>query len=254
MGSGASKPDGPMQIPDHVARIGFPHTLHLAWKKSWSKLVVIVSTHKGSQPLYAASMPVGFPGPTVLYPGEDIEGPPMCYVERKHNDFTIQLPGVPIYGIMPSQAAMKCENPYTTIRYTFTMPVGNGPHQHFETFEWRHSSRDEVKSLGLSGTGWKLVRTTPNTTPQNGHGSGFSSDGKEVVAIFAPAKSLSMSMTDIGGFQYFGSGTSPEMGYHWALMALLSAITLFQHQSAKNNEQTGTAAASNAAAAAAASA
>lgn len=272
MGSCSSKPTGPIQIPDNVALIGFPRSFHMTWMKSWSNLVIQVST-QGSQPIYSASMPEGFGGCTVLYLWSNIEGSPMAYIIRTGHEFTIDLPGVPSCGIMPHQVTMRYESSMTEVRYSFTMMVGYGNSYRSESFEWRRSGGNKVKSLGKSSSGWKLVRLGPNTNGDyllqypghtgqqygNGYpsqygismpaqtGPGFSSDGKEVVAVFAGAQSFSFSMHDVGEFQYMGSGATPGMGYHWALMAALTGICVYQHQMARETNQTGGTAAASAA-------
>ncbi|KAH6893369.1 hypothetical protein B0T10DRAFT_482108 [Thelonectria olida] len=202
----------------------------------------------------------------------------MAYITRSGSEFTFNLPGVMGSGIMPSQVEMVCEHPHTEVRYRFTMMVWHGTSGRSESFEWRRSSGNEVKSLGGSSSGWKLVRLGSNSgagfpppyqqhginnnaTPQYHYGypqqnassydekpePGFSSDGNEVVAVFAPAKTFSFSMTDVGKFQYMRSGATPTMGYHWALMAVLSGVCVYQHQLARANNATGSTAAASAA-------
>lgn len=271
MGSGSSKPDGPIQITDHVARIGFPQTMHMTWLKSWSKIAIHIAA-PDSQPLYSISMPVGYGGHTVLHPGPGAEAPPMAYITRKGSNFTFNLPGVPSSGLAPCEVGMACEHPHTEVRYRFSMTVWHQGGQRTEVFEWRRSRGDQVKALGGSRNGWKLVRmgtganvevlapfqefTAANPVPARKLGDGqaatpgYAKDGYEVVAVFSEAKTFSMSMMDVGRFQYVGSGAAQAMGYHWALMAVLSGMCVFQHQMARQTNATGSTAAASAAGAA----
>ncbi|KAF4458292.1 hypothetical protein FALBO_14980 [Fusarium albosuccineum] len=208
MGSGSQAPAAPLQIPDHIARMGFHLTMDLTWMQSWNKMVLLLSS-PGSQASYSVDMPEGWGGPTVLYPDQNAEGAPMTYVDRAVNGFTFYLPAIPSWGVPPSQVAMENQYHHSDTRYQFSMVVASG---YTESFEWRRAGRREMRSLGMSRSGWKLVRLTY---------------GNEVVAGFSEEKDLSMPR--VGTFSYLGSGSTAELGYHWMLMAVISGIVVFQH-------------------------
>ncbi|KAI0541710.1 hypothetical protein GGR58DRAFT_455900 [Xylaria digitata] len=99
-----------------------------------------------------------------------------------------------------------------------------------ESFEWRHSSGVEVEALGGRHSGWKLVRVSlpPIHMGKNHHHSnsalGHSSDGKEVVAVWAGAN---MSVSKILRFRFIGSGADGSLGERWAIMAVATALAIW---------------------------
>ena len=92
--------------------------------------------------------------------------------------------------------------------HSFEVEVGvGGGRMVRERFEWRSSRGAEVKDVGGSHRGHKLVRA----------------NGGEVVATYAE---WSMSMTKQLGFQFVGSGAAGVLGERWAVMAVISALAL----------------------------
>jgi hypothetical protein len=161
MGSSCSKPQGPIQITDDVARVGFPHTIHLTWMKSLSKAVIHMAV-SGLPPLSSIGMPEGYGGHTILYVEPSIETSPMAYITRSGSEFMSNLPGILGSGIMPCRVSMVCEHRNTEVRYRFMIMVRHGTNYRSESFEWCRSGGNEAKSLGSPSPGWKLVRLGPN--------------------------------------------------------------------------------------------
>lgn len=110
-----------------------------------------------------------------------------------------------------------------------SMPVG--PNGETEEFEWRSSRGDDIKELAQgSSWGYKLVRLQgPNTKPGGSstaaQSSGFTSDGKEAVALIA--LNATWSWTKAIRFAFMGSGLSGTMGEAWEIATLTSALQLY---------------------------
>ncbi|KAL2671389.1 hypothetical protein Neosp_013975 [[Neocosmospora] mangrovei] len=238
LGEGSWRPDSPIEIPHEVALMGLPQNIQFTWMNSSSRMVLHIAA-PGSSALYSADMPQGWNGPTILYAGSRVQGSPMLYVERSGHESTFHLPGVPSCGIMPCQIVLQCEyaNPATWFR--FTMVVGDGTNNHFETFEWRRSTKSAGKwkltRLGPGGEEDMSQQWYPSPYGQEYYGSpaateGGSSSRKETVAILSEEKPSSRSnhRSKVGGFQFKGSGATSELGYHWALMAAMSGILILQ--------------------------
>ncbi|KAK1967876.1 hypothetical protein LY78DRAFT_655860 [Colletotrichum sublineola] len=111
-----------------------------------------------------------------------------------------------------------------------------------EEFQWRSSHGDEIKELAGHSYGWKLVRM--ETPPAGQKSFGYSSDGKEVVAVLA--HSTSWSMTKSYNFGFLGTGLTGTLGEDWETAAVISGFSLW-HVAAINGSATS---ASSAAAAA----
>ncbi|PKS08065.1 hypothetical protein jhhlp_006677 [Lomentospora prolificans] len=117
------------------------------------------------------------------------------------------------------------------------MDVGEGAGRRLERFEWRRSHGQEVKSVGQSSWGWKLVRLgaggaeADDQVNYDDEGpltrNGLTSDGKEVVAVWADSNSWK-SISKVGELQFLSSGASGELGIRWSLMALMSCLCMWQ--------------------------
>ncbi|KAI2466832.1 hypothetical protein F4781DRAFT_444825 [Annulohypoxylon bovei var. microspora] len=113
--------------------------------------------------------------------------------------------------------------------YTFSIRTGVGAAARREPFEWRHSSGDAVRALGGRGSGWKLCRLATEA-PAGVAGGAFvlggerAGDGKEVVAVWAWS---SGSLTKTLKFQFLGSGANGVLGERWALMAVMTALKIW---------------------------
>lgn len=93
-----------------------------------------------------------------------------------------------------------------------------------ETFEWRRSSGSEVQSIEENASGWKLVRSDPETIINNS--KTVEEMTEEVVAAWATP--ISMSWTHVGTFRYFGAGATGELEDEWRVLAALSAMRIYQ--------------------------
>ena len=156
-------------------------------------------------------------------------------------------------------------------KFWFAMDVGEGAARRVERFEWRHSRGQEVKSMGQGSFGWKLVRLDPGDPEDEdadaedgdlegykefvrggGHGKkggdakededemgregaasrSLTKDGREIVAVWADASVRKMSMTNVGELQFRGAGATGEFGTRWALMAVMTCLSMWQKAAA----------------------
>ncbi|KAK8086910.1 hypothetical protein PG994_001884, partial [Apiospora phragmitis] len=113
-----------------------------------------------------------------------------------------------------------------------------------ERFEWRHSRGNEVKQLDRLNSGWKLVRIHSEADGVGGtrraRDAGASSDGKELVAVFAEVSGWSTSK--VVKFKFLGSGATGEMGPRWSLMAVMTALRIWDTQNGLSESAAATAA------------
>lgn len=113
-----------------------------------------------------------------------------------------------------------------------------------ERFEWRKSRGNEVKQLDKLNSGWKLVRIHSEADGVGGtrraRDAGASSDGKELVAVFAEVSGWSTSK--VVKFKFLGSGATGEMGARWSLMAVMTALRVWDMQNGLSESAAATAA------------
>ena len=113
-----------------------------------------------------------------------------------------------------------------------------------ERFEWRKSRGNEVKQLDKINSGWKLVRIHSEADGVGGtrraRDAGASSDGKELVAVFAEVSGWSTSK--VVKFKFLGSGATGEMGARWSLMAVMTALRVWDMQNGLSESAAATAA------------
>ncbi|XXG98979.1 hypothetical protein Hte_005312 [Hypoxylon texense] len=118
-----------------------------------------------------------------------------------------------------------------------------------EVFEWRHSQGREVHSLNPDprATGYKLVRGIAG--PGSGRGGpyvggggpratrqeGESSDGKEIVAVWATVDGGCKKKKRPFAFRLLGSGATGELGDEFALAALVTALKIYSMPDPKMN-------------------
>lgn len=132
------------------------------------------------------------------------------------------------------------------VSYEFKTPIPQIQHrpgieQHKESFEWRFSRDDVVKSLKGMGFGFVLVRVSSQDyqyggrcwTPPDKYES-----REEIVAVLAG--SAQPQLWPRGGFrfrtprskllkfQFLGSRTTGELGETWEFMAVMSALWIFK--------------------------
>lgn len=191
---------------------------------------------------------------SVLNDGMDTLSPPLGSVGRERGTGwrkTHSLIRVsPSPGSADQELSIRLEDDYHST-HPFVMPI----HGQETRFEWRSTSGGaEVKTLsGSYNWGWKLVRIDGPYTIPGGRSEmpeGFTSDGREVVAVGAHPKPFKKSLE----FMFLGSGARGEMGRDFEIVAVLGFLRLYEiymeQQMAANN---ASAAASSSAAAAAAS-
>lgn len=154
--------------------------------------------------------------------------------------FIITLPGsLSVYGT-PIESHMEQHVGFKHVSHSFSVEITSAadPKPHLEKFEWRLSHGKEVKVLDKWAWGWKLVRLegNPSSQPEASSSSsstkredrdlGFTSDGKEVVAVWAP--NSHWSKNKLGKFRFLGSGLTGELGEAWARMAVATVLSLWQ--------------------------
>lgn len=214
----------------------FPQAFNLYQESSFSQRRYTLGEHQ-TAPMYTVTLHSGWSGKpnVVLHNGPSDASPPLAAVD--HNKFssastvTLPPPGV----LPPSNSRPVVERilnsggfgiPTHTFSIETTTTGPNGVTDTFpERFQWRHSSGNEVKSLGGRGSGWKLVRLSPDAPSPNG--ATFASDGREVVAVWAWA---SGSLTKRMKFKFLGTGASGDLGERWAVMTVASALKIWDRE------------------------
>lgn len=223
-------------VSPETAQNVIPQRFVATYKKSWTKLSVYIS-EPDSDPLYIVDCALGPHGDMVMFNGPTTEHAPLAnvkYTGKWGADFKITLPELD--GRPSHEEILRYKANFKTERYWFAMEVGNGPNRRAEKFEWRRSHSSDIASLGRSKWGWKLVRLgydapeseTPAQESQDG-ADGLTSDGKEVVALWADSKMMK-SLTTIGEFEFRASGATGEFGRLWALMAMLTRMCIWQKE------------------------
>lgn len=116
-----------------------------------------------------------------------------------------------------------------------------------EDFEWRSTRGEEVRGLGSKWTrGWKLVRMSSEAFRGPGgerheRDEGTTSDGKEIVAVWA--HNSSWSMTKAFKFRFQGSALAGVLGERFDIMALATAVHMWHQELAANAASSSAAAA-----------
>ncbi|KAJ1335918.1 hypothetical protein MN608_02662 [Microdochium nivale] len=136
----------------------------------------------------------------------------------------------------------------TRVVYSFgiDVPTGPGGQLQREEFEWRSTRADEVRGMGSRWVrGWKLVRRSSEAFrgpggERHARDEGTTSDGKEVVAVWA--HNQSWSMTKAFKFRFLGSALAGELGDRFDIMALVTALNMW-HQETQANASVASAAA-----------
>lgn len=144
---------------------------------------------------------------------------------------TITLPGHFDSDGKPISQRIKVHAGFKHLDSAFTVPVHNSVSKpNLEKFEWRVSHGKEVEDLNQRSWGFKLVRLE-SSPPPNGSSSssssseyGYTSDGKEVVAVWAANSQFSKNK--LGKFQFMGSGAKGLLGEAWAIMAVATMLTM----------------------------
>ncbi|KAJ4252865.1 hypothetical protein NW762_010771 [Fusarium torreyae] len=111
-----------------------------------------------------------------------------------------------------------------TRRHEFSLRLDSGK---TERFEWRNSRGDEVRNLsGGYSFGWKLVRldSTPVIPGSPGTSWGYTSDGKEVVAVGAHPRFFHKSPE----FTFLGAGACGDLGETFEIVAVMGFLRLYE--------------------------
>ncbi|MCJ1372299.1 hypothetical protein MMC20_003522 [Loxospora ochrophaea] len=184
--------------------------------------------HK-NQPLYAITLPKNLHNELILHTGPDSHSPVLAKTTYDGKLGQHHMITLPVHRGPGSEDCVQEQLRYTgnlkSARYSFQAPVGQDKHARLEKFEWRRSHGDEVHNLAnATKWGWKLVRL--DHEPAEGHSNGSeTSDGKEVVAIYADVSKLSMSK--VGEFQFLGGEANGELGEVWSLMAVITLAAIW---------------------------
>lgn len=167
-----------------------------------------------------------------LHVGPTKDGPRVAMVKdatlnplRSH-DFDVIIPppgsGRLLDGDEHVKVPVRCDIIDIYRAYKFSVATGPGDRQ-LERFEWRHTFwGDEVGDLiGGLAAGWKLVRLDRDAS-----GNGGTSDGKEVVAVWATGKK---TLKEAMKFRFLNAGVTGELGQSFGLAAVVSAMGMWDH-------------------------
>jgi len=222
----------------------FPRRFSATYKKSLTKILALLTdADRPNSPSYAISWPSGSYGSLTFHAGPTKDHELLATVRlagRLGSDFNVALPALFTGGEQKTEI-LRYVPSFKREMWWFAMPVGSGADVRIERFEWRRSRGAEVKGVeGGSGSGWKLVRMGGQMASDTGHRDdeaddddgrieGFTSDGKEVVAVWADA-GLSFHLSRIGGLEFRGSGATGELGLLWSVMAVVTCMCIYQLQ------------------------
>ncbi|KAI8624054.1 hypothetical protein F5Y19DRAFT_341316 [Xylariaceae sp. FL1651] len=258
-GTGSRAPPKPSSAQRHTSSSAlgcnarqFPPAFSMYREDFWGKRYFIGQSR--DCPLYAVVLHSGFSTESELVLHANVSGnsPPMATVDGIlfSNSVSIVLPPRPGSQLPRAEEILEFYGSFTRVR-SFSIET-NAPslNSHVgsrERFEWRHSSGPEVGSLGGQFSGWKLVRLSSNSShvpdPQNpprreGDVFGRSSDGSEIVAVWAWS---SWSMPEVLHFKFLGSGADGSLGDRWAIMAVISALAIWNKERKQKRGGVGTA-------------
>lgn len=201
-----------------------------------------------AQPIYALRIHSGLgqDASLVLHSGASEDHPTLATLDYVvfSASMAVTLPPAAFPGAPTTVEAGRASSFHES--YTFVIDVGNsGPQQPggrwpLEQFEWRRSRGEAVAVLDGRGYGWKLVRLAAGPPPGAGPqgdmryagGGPRGSDGAEVVAVWSEA---GYSMSKAMKFAFVGTGASGLLGERWAIMAVMTALGMFQR--ARNARQ-----------------
>ncbi|KAF2970467.1 hypothetical protein GQX73_g3165 [Xylaria multiplex] len=185
-------------------------------------------------PLYAVSTHSSLsPKPDVVIHNDISQDcPPLATIEHEpfSRSASITLPARAGARVPVASEPLESAGAFARIM-SFSIETGASGRSR-ESFEWRHSSGVEVEALGGRHSGWKLVRVSAppirvgkkHHHHNNNSALGHSSDGKEIVAVWAGAN---MSVSKILRFRFLGSGADGSLGERWAVMAVATALAIW---------------------------
>ncbi|KAI0172466.1 hypothetical protein GGR52DRAFT_408403 [Hypoxylon sp. FL1284] len=199
-------------------------TLHLGSHADAPRLAVTVrgGASLWAGPRFELHAGPGEDSPVAATVGGDGEG-------RKSFDVRIVAPARED-GWQQQTVTVRQEHDWKTACFRFSADVGLGKDVRREDFEWRHSRGEEVGVLNKhGGVGWKLVRLGSEAAGQGSEratrSAGATSDGREVVAVWA--HNSSWSANKAFKFQFLESGAAGVLGEPFALVALASALKMW---------------------------
>ncbi|CRK26210.1 hypothetical protein BN1723_013794 [Verticillium longisporum] len=228
---------GPPSIPRQ-----FPPAFNV-YLQGFSRTMILAENQ--AQPIYALRAYSGFAGDAslILHSGPTERHPPLATLDFAPFSLgiVVTLPPSPIPGV-PSALSLDPITGFAHGGYSFTIDVGtsvspgSSGRWPLEEFQWRRSRGDAVASLGGRGYGWKLVRLAGGPPPgadQQWRRAGLAagahrgSDGAEVVAVWSE---MGYSMSKALRFAFLGMGLTGLLGERWAIMAVMTAMGLFERE------------------------
>jgi hypothetical protein len=238
---------GNPKAPPEIAAIGFPHRLVAGITGDWPHVSYSLRDYHSDQRSYELSFDNGWRGNMTLHGGPSKYHPPLANVERAgemHEYFSITLPALPPYE--QRTEILRCPASRKQPWYWFAMEIGDGPHRRVERFEWRRSRGSEVRSIADKSRwgygGWKLLRMGDESNDGGDHAKsgmrvdGYSSDQKEVVAVWAHAGTLKTARSKMGDLEYRGTGATGELGQLWSIMAAVTYMCIWQKSKQESEE------------------
>ncbi|KAI1438684.1 hypothetical protein GGR50DRAFT_375799 [Xylaria sp. CBS 124048] len=194
---------------------------------------------KRVKPLYAISTysTLSATPDLMIHRGAWIDTPVMAAIQYEplSRSASITLPPRPGSRLAAAHERLDAVGAFTRVMsFSIETSLSSGAREHFE---WRHSSGIEVEALGGRHSGWKLVRVSPPPVYRLGrkHNNalgGHSSDGREVVAVWSGPI---MFMNKVLRFRFLGSGADGCLGERWAIMAVASALAIWNRDRRSRN-------------------
>ncbi|KAI1822371.1 hypothetical protein F4861DRAFT_393220 [Xylaria intraflava] len=183
-------------------------------------------------PIYAISTnpPFSMKPDLLIHHGISTDMPAMAAVHQEpfSRSATIILPRRPGSRLSAASERLDSIGAFTKVMsFSIETSQPGGAREHFE---WRHSSGIEVEALGGRHSGWKLVRVSPPPVytsilgKKHNNTLGHSSDGREVVAVWSGPI---LFMNKVLRFRFLGAGADGSLGERWAIMAVASALTIW---------------------------
>lgn len=229
-----------------------PTAIKATYKSSLSKLMCISGKEihltpcqpdpTGGQTSYKLSLPRGYYGNMTL--ASNSSAPLARAMPEGRRGYDILLPGSSVAETLRRESRKN--------KWWFALPAG--PNGEMEKFEWRRSRGSEIKQLGASWRGWKLVRTrsvgvggdqllnpvdskdvddeslpgySSEEEQKSQNGEVLAGEGSEVVAVWAKTGTWT-SLHDVGELAFLNSGATGELGQRWAMMVLMSSLSIWQ--------------------------
>ncbi|KAH9986114.1 hypothetical protein F4779DRAFT_611931 [Xylariaceae sp. FL0662B] len=212
----------------------FPPTLNGYLQKGGMSRTLLLGEH-AEKPLHAVIMHSGWTSKPelILHTGPSSTDPVLATAinESRWTNKHVMVELLASEG--PKTAVKITQNAgWRHVTWSFSVDVGLGKDTRRENFEWRHSRSGEIRDLDKYSWGWKLVRLGSEDAARGGDRAtrsvGATSDGKEVVAVWAIHGK--MSMNKAFKFQYLGSAVTGMLGETFATVALMSALKMWYQE------------------------